>query len=111
MCLLDIYAFIAKNDKNMEYVHESLIARVPAFIKNSSSEELINSAATLLSSVQVDVSSIINDIVLPQIEKIQDAASQEELQQIATSVNLIIGQKYAMINQLVQQCILGERIS
>ena len=63
VCLLDIFAAIAKNDKKNLYIKESLIYDLPSFIKNASDDKLINAAAHLLSSLQTDVTALLDNIV------------------------------------------------
>lgn len=104
ICLLDIFSAIAKDDKKNLYIKESLIYDLPSLIKNASDDKLINAAAYLLSSLQTDVSALLDNIVQPQIAKIQQVESSE-ISKLAQSINLIIGTRMSIVDQLIKECI------
>eukprot|EP00703_Trepomonas_sp_PC1_P002639 JAP93967.1 Translational activator GCN1 [Trepomonas sp. PC1] len=104
VCLLDIFAAVAKNDKKNLYIKESLIYDLPSFIKNAADDRLINSAAFLLSSLQTDVSALLDNIVQPQIAKIQQV-QPEDISKLAQSINLIIGTRITIVEQLIKECV------
>lgn len=63
ICILDIFGQIAKRDTECKFIDQKLIYNLPAFIQNGGDEDLINSAAVLLSSLQMDVSSLLDNVV------------------------------------------------
>ncbi|CAL5981515.1 Translational_activator GCN1 [Hexamita inflata] len=111
ICYLDIFAGIAKNDKKNLYIKEELIYELPGLIKQADNEDLVNAAAGLLSSLQTDVTQLLDNVVQPQIAKIKTAQNQEELLKLAQGINVIIGTRFAIVNQLIKQCIDEPEIS
>ena len=65
VCLLDIFASIAKMDKKNLYIKPELINEIPSLIKNANNDDLVNATAGLLSSLQTDVSALLDNIVQP----------------------------------------------
>ena len=51
ICILDIFGQIAKHDTECKFIDQKLIYDLPSFIQNGGNEDLINSAAVLLSSL------------------------------------------------------------
>ena len=59
----------------------------------------------------MDVSSLLDNVVQPQVAKIHSAQTDDEIFKLAQGVNIIIGQRYSIIEELMKSCIESDELS
>eukprot|EP00702_Spironucleus_salmonicida_P003870 EST45161.1 Translational activator GCN1 [Spironucleus salmonicida] len=86
---MDLFSFIAKCDTNGTFIHDNIVNFIPRLLTESKNEIVINSAAQLLTSLNADVSQLLETLVNPQIVKLLSCTDDAQVQQIINSVLMI----------------------